>query len=127
MTVAYRLVNGNATAGRLEISINGTWGTVCDDFWNDNNYPNATQGSLNAQVACKALGLPWLGAYPVTRAGYGAGILPILMDDVKCRGTESSLYSCPKRASGNDCSHSEDVGRSFSTKFLEFACSRSLK
>ncbi len=79
-------MNGNATAGRLEISINGQWGTVCDDFWNDNNYPNVTQGNLNAQVACKSLGLPWRSACSAPRAAYGQGTLPILMDDVKCRG-----------------------------------------
>jgi hypothetical protein len=112
-TVAYRLVNGNATAGRLEISINGQWGTVCDDFWNDNNYPNVTQGNLNAQVACRALGLPWRSAYSVPRAGYGQGSsLPLLLDDVRCKGNEASPYVCLKRASGTDFSHSEDVGRS---------------
>ncbi len=108
-TVAYRLVDGSRTAGRLEISINGQWGTVCDDQW------NGIQGNLNAQVACKSLGLPWRSAYPVPEAGYGQGSssLPILMDDVQCRGTESSLFSCPRRASGNDCYHAEDVGRSW--------------
>ncbi len=108
-------MNGAATAGRLEVNIDGTWGTVCDDYWNDDNYPNVTQGNLNAQVACKSLGLPWRSAYPVPRAGYGQGqgsSLSILMDDVQCTGNEPDLYSCPRSASGSDCSHSEDVGRS---------------
>ncbi len=108
-TVAYRLVNGNRNAGRLEISINGQWGTVCNDFWNDIDYPNVTQGYLNAQVACKSLGKPWRRAYP--QGGYGQGTLPILLDDVRCRGDEPDLYSCPKRQ-GSDCTHDEDVGRS---------------
>jgi hypothetical protein len=111
-TVPYRLVNGNATAGRLEISINGQWGTVCDDYWNDSNYPNVTQGNLNAQVACRALGLPWRSAYRVLSDQYGPGSLPILLDDVRCKGNEASPYFCLRRASGSDCSHSEDVGRS---------------
>ncbi len=120
-TVSYRLVNGYATAGRLEISINGQWGTVCDDYWNDNNYPNVTQGSLNAQVACKSLGLTWKGAYPVPRAGYGQGSsLPILMDDVKCTGNEPDLYSCPRRVSGYDCDNSEDVGRSWWCTYTQY-------
>ncbi len=104
-------MNGNATAGRLEISINGQWGTVCDDYWNDQQNPNVTQGNLNAQIACKSLGLPWLGAYPVPRAGYGQGTFPILMDNVKCIGNEPDLYSCPRIAGPMDCTHFEDVGR----------------
>ena len=37
--------------------------------------------------------------------------LPILMDDVACTGSSGvSIHSCPRRDSGNDCSHSEDVG-----------------
>ena len=42
-----RLVNGQTSnEGRLEICINGVWGTVCDDFW----------GTPDAQVACAQLG-----------------------------------------------------------------------
>ncbi len=103
-------MNGNATAGRLEISINGQWGTVCDDYWNDFDYPNVAQGSLNAQIACRSLGLPWRSAYPVPRANYGQGSLPILMDNIQCIGHETDLFSCP-RSAVIDCIHAEDVGR----------------
>jgi hypothetical protein len=44
-------------------------------------------------------------------AHYGAGTLPIHLDDVKCTGTESSLFNCPHRGWGsNNCGHGEDVG-----------------
>ena len=42
-----RLVGGKSpNEGRVEICLNGQWGTVCDDSW----------GSVDAQVACRQLG-----------------------------------------------------------------------
>ena len=42
-----RLVGGQSpNEGRVEICLEGQWGTVCDDSW----------GSVDAQVACRQLG-----------------------------------------------------------------------
>ncbi len=85
-------------AGRLEIWLNGQWGTVCDDLWD----------RKDAEVACRQLGfLPgnhnWgtSGSRPV-----GTG--PIWLDDLRCQGDEARLDECPY-TSPHDCTHHEDV------------------
>ena len=42
-------------------------------------------------------------------ARYGAGIGTILLDDVRCLGSEARLIGCT-RTSSHNCAHSEDVG-----------------
>ncbi|PNW74258.1 hypothetical protein CHLRE_13g591550v5 [Chlamydomonas reinhardtii] len=102
----YRLVNGKTpNEGRLEVSLDGKkWGTVCDDGF----------GRTSAAVVCRALGLPYAAAVALRKAPYGRGTGSYLLDDVACRGDESSLLQCPFRKpfGTSDCAldHIEDVG-----------------
>ena len=114
--------------GRVEICYNSSYHTVCDDFWDN----------LDAAVVCRQLGfslspgrfltliklcsftcticssLPHAGAIAVKGAEFGEGNGLILLDDVMCRGSESSLLSCPRRNNAallsSNCDHTEDAG-----------------
>jgi len=39
---------------------------------------------------------------------YGSGSGPILMDDLRCTGSENSLFEC-RYISSHNCGHSEDI------------------
>jgi len=94
-----RLVDGpSPQAGRLQVYYSGTWGTVCDDLFTH----------AAASVVCYMLGYGRTGQF--IRNRYGAGRGTIWLDNVLCRGTETSIVNCRRNAWGShDCGHSEDV------------------
>ena len=50
-------------------------------------------------------------ATPITRAGYGRGTGPVLLDNVACTGRESRLIDCRANPIGShNCDHGEDSG-----------------
>ncbi|XP_008569341.1 PREDICTED: putative DMBT1-like protein [Galeopterus variegatus] len=99
--VEVRLLNGTGRcSGRVEVLVQGTWGTVCDDLW---DLPEAA-------VVCRQLQCGQAVAAP-TGAHFGAGSGKILLDDVQCVGSESHLGQCVYRGqAGHNCGHLEDAG-----------------
>ncbi|KAM4662406.1 HHIP-like protein 1 [Discoglossus pictus] len=100
---AVRLVNNQNQfdRGRVEIFINGEWGTVCDDLWN----------TKAASVVCRQLGFAHV-IKASKQAEFGEGrSLRILLDDVDCSGKEKTLLECKHKEIGkNNCTHQEDAG-----------------
>ena len=95
-----KLTGGARRQGLLEVYHNGTWGTVCDDYFN----------SASARVVCNMLGYGYVGQVMRRAYRYGVRRAPIWLDDVRCSGTETSIFNCPHRGWGiHNCGHDEDV------------------
>ena len=97
-----RLVGGNSRfEGRVEIFLNGGWGTICDDRWEIED----------AQVVCNQLGYTD-GAVEFRRqAFFGEGTDTILITNVACSGEEMLLANCTyEKVTPASCDHSEDAG-----------------
>ncbi|XDV24641.1 hypothetical protein PO909_028759, partial [Leuciscus waleckii] len=86
-TVSVRLVNGdNSCSGRVEVLYNGTWGTVCDDYWD----------ASDAAVVCREMGCG--SVVDASHAYFGQGSGPMWLNNVQCIGSESTLKRCRSNA-----------------------------
>ncbi|XP_036814931.1 macrophage receptor MARCO isoform X2 [Oncorhynchus mykiss] len=94
--VNVRIVGGGAR-GRVEVMWLGQWGTVCDDSFD----------TVDGTVLCKTLGYQRASAVFTASPGVGK----IWFDDLRCTGTEASVFDCPHNGMGiNNCQHNEDAG-----------------
>lgn len=95
------LVDGvSNSSGRIELLVNGRWGTVNEDGWNVNA----------SNVVCRQLGY---SAAVVTYkyAFFGEGSEVTWLTNVYCNGSESSLSECTGQYIGVlDDNHRKDVG-----------------
>ncbi|CAB4035420.1 lysyl oxidase homolog 2A-like, partial [Paramuricea clavata] len=92
-----RLVGGkNSSEGRVEVKINGEWGTVCGDHWH----------VKSAMIVCRELGLNF-AEKNITGNEFGVGE-KIVMSKPICIGDEISLTQC-LRDDNVTCSSSEKV------------------
>jgi len=90
---------GSPRKGRIELYHNGTWGTVCNDRFND----------AAARVVCYFLGFGHVGR-EININIYGTGKGQVWLDDVQCKGSERHISECSHRGWGvHNCGHSEDV------------------
>lgn len=82
--IQYRLAGGSSeTTGRVEMAIDGKWGTVCD----------LTFDRRDADVFCRSLNFS--SGELVERGKFGRGSGPIWLHDIHCVGSESVLHACP--------------------------------
>ncbi|KAK6180370.1 hypothetical protein SNE40_012539 [Patella caerulea] len=92
--IEYRMTNGGSYYGRVEISVGGVWGTVCDTYW---SYSDAS-------VFCRQQGFN--DGVAQSGAKYGQGTGPIWLSHMQCTGSESAIHQCPHRGFNDDVSTS---------------------
>ena len=102
-----RLTYGSSDSiGRLEVLLDGAWGTVCDQS-------GFTFTHTEGDVVCRQLGYgqsAYIGSSQLYTSGTPPTDLPIAMTDVSCTSGATRLQSCTFSRSTGGCTHSDDVG-----------------
>ncbi|NXB12775.1 C163A protein, partial [Cnemophilus loriae] len=94
--VELRLAGGSSPcAGRVEVKLQGRWGSVADASWD----------MEDAEVVCRQLGCgSAAGAYSA-RDRFGAGDGPVSLALVDCDGNEAALWDCEICEPGPNSTH----------------------
>nr|XP_054491308.1 uncharacterized protein LOC129121822 [Agelaius phoeniceus] len=89
--VELRLAGGGSPcAGRVEVKLQGHWGSVADDKWD----------MEDAKVVCQQLGCGSASGAFFALDRFGVGVGPISLAAVDCRGDEAMLWDCKIRGWG---------------------------
>ena len=99
-TAVVRLVNGkSAREGIVEVFYNNTWGTVCDDHFDEEEI----------KVICRMLG--YESGYVISNSLLQVeSTLPIWLDNLYCNGNEDTIVYCRHTGWGiHNCDHDEDL------------------
>ena len=100
LLAAIRLVNGKtAQEGIVEVLYNNTWGTVCDDDFDEEEI----------KVICRMLG--YETGYIISNSLLQVeSSLPIWLDNLDCNGNEYTIFDCEHGGWGiHNCDHDDDV------------------
>lgn len=93
-----------ANAGRLEVMVGGTWGTVCAQRF----------GIIEAKVACRQLGKKGGVPHSYSRYGVAPAGTPTLVSFSSilqwCDGTEASLNQCNWELNPGPCYTEGEAG-----------------
>lgn len=98
------MTGGTSYYGRVEMAVDGLWGTICKRFWDD---PEAT-------AFCRSLGFNTGFPYHKNIDLRADDHVPIYEPNMHCKGKEDSLLDCPhegwKRNFSSTCeSHDMDA------------------
>ncbi|XP_068050949.1 scavenger receptor cysteine-rich type 1 protein M130-like, partial [Anomalospiza imberbis] len=89
--VELRLVGSSSPcAGRVEVKLQGQWGSVGDDSWD----------MEDAEVVCQQLGCGSASGAYYARDTFGSGDWLISLTEVDCSGNEATLWDCKIRGWG---------------------------
>ena len=119
--VPYDTTFYSSSIGHVELCVNDTWGTICSDYFDDND----------AVVVCRQLGYTPLGitCLPVNYVYNFAGsismgniklqhYLPFHFIDLNCTGNESTIWDCPSNKLITKCLSSYDAAVACHSKII---------
>ncbi|XP_052787162.1 uncharacterized protein LOC128222248 [Mya arenaria] len=96
----------NGVQGRLEVDVNGEWGTVCNTNFDTKTSPNGEAEEEN--VSCRTLGAGFTKGLALPEFPFGQSAGKMIMDK-DCDGHESSLFYCRDWGDSTICGHEREV------------------